>query len=211
MEWYEQEVAQFEAVLARKRAPQNAALFYGSSTIRLWHSLATDLRNSRAFNLGFGGSTLAACVYFFERLVPPAQPCSLVVYAGDNDLGDGRKPHQVLESFEALTKKVNRDLHGIEMAFISIKPSPARVDLLDDIRETNRLIQTQIAQRKQSYYIDVFHAMLTPAGRPRRELFTADGLHMNAAGYRLWTEVLLLYRHRIFTNDCPSRKPERLS
>jgi lysophospholipase L1-like esterase len=35
-------------------------------------------------------------------------------------------------------------------------------------------------------YIDVHSAMLGADGQPRGELFGADRLHMNAAGYTLW-------------------------
>ena len=51
----------------------------------------------RRSNQAFGGSTLEACAWFFERLVVPCYPRALVCYAGDNDLGDGRTPDQVLD------------------------------------------------------------------------------------------------------------------
>ena len=100
----------------------------------------SDLALPNALNLGFGGSTLEACAYFFERLVVPASPASLVVYAGDNDLGDGQSPEKVLTSFRSLADRVQRRLSGIPFAFISIKPSPARFSIIDRIRRTNDLI-----------------------------------------------------------------------
>ena len=126
MEWYEAEVRVLERLRCTRPKITNPVVFYGSSSLRLWTSLAADLRNPRALNLGFGGSTLQACVYFFERLVPPEQPVSLVIYAGDNDLGDGRSPEDVLSSFRALAAKIEKQLPGIPFSFISIKPSPAR-------------------------------------------------------------------------------------
>ena len=39
-------------------------------------------------------------------------------------------------------------------------------------------------------YVDVDAAMLGWEERPRRELFVADGLHLSAEGYRLWTMLL---------------------
>ena len=32
--------------------------------------------------------------------------------------------------------------------------------------------------------------MLGEDGKPRRELFVGDGLHLNAKGYALWTKVV---------------------
>src|SRR4051812_38102470 len=131
MEWLEGEVRDIERTTARRPPANGQAAFYGSSSIRLWDDLAADLGSSRVVNRGFGGSTLEACGYFFERVIPPLKPCSLVVYAGDNDLGDGKRPSDVLASFLALMDKVNRYLSGVPFAFISIKPSPARRDILE--------------------------------------------------------------------------------
>ena len=206
MDWYETEVRELENARVEQRLPDNPVVFYGSSTIRLWESLVEDLANPRALNLGFGGSTLEACAYFFERLVLPVEPCSLVVYAGDNDLGDGRSPQEVLSFFRALAAKVDRDLGGIEFAFISIKPSPARFNIIDRIRMANRLIHEDIKLRRRGYFIDIFDAMLDPEGNPQRKLFSEDGLHMSRRGYRLWAKLLSSYRHRIFTTDCSGIK-----
>jgi lysophospholipase L1-like esterase len=205
MEWYEAEVQELERSLRQRTLPVDPVVFYGSSTIRLWENLAHDLTDSRALNLGFGGSTLEACTYFFERLVSPVKPSSLVIYAGDNDLGDGRKPKDVLSFFCALAGKVDRDLGPIEIGFISIKPSPARFDLMSRIRKTNRLIQGEIASRPNYYFINVFDAMLDKNGKPQPKLFTDDGLHMSAAGYELWTRLLIPYRARIFPSNFHSR------
>src|SRR5436305_7263713 len=125
MKSYEPEVHALEKRLNKKSFTDKPAVFYGSSSIRMWTHLAADLQDSRAVNVGFGGSTLEACVYFFERLVPPMHAASLVVYAGDNDLGDGRSSTQVLKSFQAMADLVDRWLSGIPFGFLSIKLSPA--------------------------------------------------------------------------------------
>jgi lysophospholipase L1-like esterase len=204
LDWYESDVRELETARIRQKLPKDPVAFYGSSSVRLWSTLAEDLENPRAVNLGFGGSTLEACAYFFERLVPPVEPCSLVLYAGDNDLGDGRSPGDVLAFFRALSAKVERELNGIEFAFISVKPSPARLPILDRIKTANKLIREEIERSGQGYFIDVFEAMLGPDGQPRTNLFHADGLHMSAAGYRLWTQVLSAHLQRIFTLNCSS-------
>src|SRR5215470_9581276 len=98
MEWYEQEVRELEQAVAVRVNGDRPPVFYGSSSIRLWTTLAEDF-DPRVLNLGFGGSTLEACLYFFARLVPPTHPRSLLLYAGDNDLGDGRSPDDVFATF----------------------------------------------------------------------------------------------------------------
>jgi len=211
MEWYEAEVRALER-LRKARPHVNApAVFYGSSTIRLWNTMAQDLGDRRALNLGFGGSTLEACFWFFERLVPPERPCSLVVYAGDNDLGDGQQPDAVVASFRALAARVNRWCPGISFGFISIKPSPARRYLQDSICRTNDMIRRETDRIENAYFIPVFDAMLDGSGNPRRELYAEDQLHLAPAGYQLWAQLLRPYCNRIFISNSDPCNPASLS
>jgi lysophospholipase L1-like esterase len=173
-------------------------VFYGSSSFRLWDTLAEDF-DPRVLNLGFGGSTLEACDYFFARLVPPVHPRSLLLYAGDNDLGDGRSVEAAFDSFRSLAHKVADALRTIPFGFVSVKPSPARYAICDRIRRLNELVRREIECRPGGYYVDVFSAMLDPTGKPRLEFFLADGLHLNRKGYRLWGRVLAGYQHQILT------------
>jgi lysophospholipase L1-like esterase len=93
---------------------------------------------------------------------------------------------------------------------MSIKLSPARTGLRELIVETNDLIRDEIEQHPQTYYIDVFEAMLDDEGQPRRELYLEDGLHLSQAGYRLWAQTLNVDRNRIFTPLLPEIMADRL-
>jgi lysophospholipase L1-like esterase len=199
VDWYEEEVRSIESRHEPHSTSGRAVAFYGSSSIRLWSSLAADLGDPRIVNLGFGGSTLAACAHYFERLVVPRRPGSMVLYAGDNDLGDGRSPVDVLGSFRELTRKLDIHLGPIPLAFISIKPSPARGPLIDSIRAANEMVRRELTLRPNTRYVDVFGPMLGTEGRPRREFYAEDGLHLSSDGYRLWAERILLHRDAIFS------------
>ncbi len=188
MNWYEDEVGQLDKKL-RNSSP-NSVIFYGSSTVRLWTGLEQDFPDVKPINAGFGGSTLAACAWFFERLIVPARPRALVLYAGDNDLGDNRHPEEVYLSFCALAAKIQRDLPDTDVTFVSIKPSPSRWHIVEQIRAANRYIENEIKRLPRFSFVDLTPVMLTPDGKPRKELYQADGLHMNADGYALWRREL---------------------
>ena len=199
MQWYEAEVRALERTLALQTGAGNRpAAFYGSSSVRLWDSLSEDVGPGIA-NIGFGGSTLEACDFFFNRLVPPVRPRSLLIYAGDNDLGDGRSPEQVFASFQSISVRVAAKLGGIPLGFISIKPSPARFRIIDRIRRTNAMVRQYIECLPSGYYVDIFGEMLTASGAPRTDLYQADGLHLNRDGYRLWGSALKPHLNKIFT------------
>jgi lysophospholipase L1-like esterase len=198
MTWYEAEVRDLLRDRVSHVGETRPPVFYGSSSIRLWTTLAEDI-GPEVLNLGFGGSTLEACDYYFDRLVRPARPRSILVYAGDNDLGDGHTADQVFGYFRALASKVAA-LGRIPFGFVSIKPSPARFGIVERIHRTNELIRQYIEELTTGYYVDVYPLMLKEDGKPRTELYTADGLHMNRDGYLVWKAALEPYRHRIFTD-----------
>jgi len=190
MQWYEAEVEALEETLADRANGHRPAVFYGSSSIRLWETLAEDV-DPRVLNLGFGGSTLEACSYFYPRLVKPVHPGSLFVYAGDNDLGDGHSPETVRDCFRSLARQVAESEGAIPFGFASVKPSPARFPILDRIRRFNDLVRREIEDIPSAYYVDLFSPMLDAAGRPRAEFYLDDGLHLNREGYRLWSSSVL--------------------
>ena len=197
MQWYEAEVRALQKELARA-GRNRPPVFYGSSSIRLWTTLAEDF-DPRVVNAGFGGSTLEACDYFFARVIPPLQPRSLLLYAGDNDLGDGREPEDTLDRFRSLADKVAESLGPIPLGFVSVKASPARYPIINRIRRLNELVRRDIESRPFVYYVDVFSEMLDLSGKPRPEHFLEDGLHLSRLGYRLWSRLLEPHRHQIFT------------
>ncbi|MEF7613218.1 SGNH/GDSL hydrolase family protein [Aquincola sp. MAHUQ-54] len=167
-------------------------LFVGSSSIRLWSDLeqAFAMPPRTVLKRGFGGSRMLDCAQHVSQLVLPYQPRLVVVYAGDNDLAEGRTPQQVLQSFTTFVDTVRQALPGTRIAYLSIKPSPLRANLIDAARETNALIEAYSDSVPNLDYIDVFSRMLDAQGRPRADLFLPDALHLNDAGYALWRTVI---------------------
>lgn len=189
---WEQDMQRFAALDAASPPPRHGVLFVGSSSIRLWETLATDFPGVPVINRGFGGSELRDSTFYADRIVIPYAPRQIVLYAGENDLQMGRTPQQVEQDFRAFVARVRRDLPKVRIAYISNKPSPLRAGLLEAQRQANTLIKAE-AGRLQVDYIDVFTSMLDANGQPRAELFVEDRLHMNRAGYELWRQKVAPY------------------
>jgi lysophospholipase L1-like esterase len=190
---WEPEIQQFEKSDKEDPPPKGAVLFVGSSSIRMWKDLAQDFPGIKVINRGFGGSEIADSTFFVDRIVTPYLPEMIVFYAGDNDLSNGKTPQQVLDDYKAFVSRVRNKLPTTEIAFISIKPSPARVSIIDQMRHANALIRTYSSHDKNLVFIDVFAPMLGKDGKPRPELFGPDKLHMNREGYDLWKSVVAPY------------------
>lgn len=190
---WEPEIAKFEEADRNSPPPKGAVLFIGSSSIRLWQNLAEDFPKAKVINRGFGGSELSDSVFYIDRIVVPYQPKTIVLYAGDNDLAAGKTPQQVFADYRLFVERVRQKLPQTKIAYISIKPSPARIALLDKAKEVNQQVRAYAAQYQRLAYIDVLTPMLNREGAPRPELFGPDKLHMNRAGYELWKSIVARY------------------
>jgi lysophospholipase L1-like esterase len=187
---WEADIARFEQADRIDPPKPGSVLFIGSSSIRFWDSIETDFPDTRIIRRGFGGSEIRDATHFAGRIVVPYKPRLIVLYAGDNDLAAGRASAQVAADFTAFVERVRRDLPTVAIAYIAIKPSPSRTAFLDASRDANALIRSYAATQADIRYIDIFTPMLDAGGKPRRELFGHDMLHMNRAGYEVWISQL---------------------
>ena len=183
------EIAAFAAADEATPFPAGGIVFVGSSSIRLW-DLASAFPGRPALNRGFGGTQIRDSVRHVDRLVIRHTPATVVFYAGDNDLADGRTPQQVEADFAAFVGRVHATLPATRIAFIGIKPSIARWALIARVREANRLIRDFCDRDDRLGFVDVDAAMLGWDGKPRPELFVKDGLHMSPRGYEIWNMLV---------------------
>jgi lysophospholipase L1-like esterase len=187
---FDREIRAFEAADKDKPPAPGGVLFVGSSSIRLWTTLADDFPGVPVINRGFGGSKIADSTRYADRIVIPYQPKTIVFYAGDNDIAGGKKPDRVLADYKAFVEKVHASLPNTRILFISIKPSIKRWALIDAIREANQLVKDFSVSSDKLGYIDIVPQMLGPDGKPRAELLREDGLHMTRAGYEIWRDAV---------------------
>lgn len=190
---FEKEIALFSADDAASAWPDGAVVFTGSSSIRLWTSLAEDFPGVPVVNRGFGGSQLRDVVHYADRAALAYPARMIVVYAGDNDIDAGRTPQQVLADFRALLARLRQDRPDTPIVYLSIKPSPLRAAQLPAQREANALIRAEAAKWRGVRFVDVATPMLGADGQPRPELFMPDRLHMNGEGYALWRKIVAPY------------------
>jgi lysophospholipase L1-like esterase len=129
-------------------------------------------------------------VHFAERFILKHEPRIIALYAGDNDIAAGKSPNQVAADFKQFVKTVRRKLPKTRIIFISIKPSIKRWNQAEKMKTANSLIERQCREDKRLVFLDIFTPMLGDNGKPRPELFIKDGLHLNEAGYKLWTATI---------------------
>jgi hypothetical protein len=193
-ETWAKEIDALTANDATKPPASGGVVFVGSSSIRLWTTLAKDFPGIPTIRRGFGGSELADSVFYADRIVIPYRPRLVVLFAGTNDLKNGKSPEAVFADFQAFRAKLHAALPTTRLIYIAITLAPSRAHLHDAMRTANRLIAADCARDPRCTFVDINPFMGGPTGGPPRpELFVADQLHLNADGYAIWTKVLAPY------------------
>lgn len=197
MIWYEDDIQYLEDHIRPQVIDKKSVVFYGSSSIRLWPELQQSFPKYHIVNMGFGGSTLAGCGWFVDRVFKDISPKALVFYAGDNDLGDGRHPEEVYLFFEAFYAYIRYMHPKIPFTFISVKPSPNRLHLVQQMKLLNEWVEKSLLPDPHATFIDVFSRMSSCVSALSK-LYTEDGLHMNSHGYTIWRDALLEHEAEVF-------------
>ncbi len=190
---FEDEIRALEHRPLSRCQRRNLVLFYGSSSFTLWAGLESAFPAYNTLNRGFGGSTLADCLDRFDRLVVPLAPRAIVLYAGDNDLDNGDSPERLLGRLEEFIARKRRALGAVPMAYVSIKPSPARFHIMYKISYANHIIERFLDGQDDVQYVDIFRRMAARGLRPFLQYYSEDPLHMNRDGYRMWSAALTDY------------------
>lgn len=203
---FEKEILAFEASDKTNPPPHHAALFTGSSSIRLWKTLAKDLPGYRVINRGFGGSHISDCIYFTDRIVLPYEPDVIVFYAGGNDIAAKKSAETVFHDFKEFVAKVRVKLPKTHIAYISIAGNPSRWSQVEQVRAANKLIRDFTATQEGLSFIDTFSQMMGADGTPQPDIFVADKLHMNEKGYAIWKRVVGEHLEKVVAKDSPARR-----
>lgn len=194
---FEREIIRFEESDKLSMPAAGSILFVGSSSIRLWKTLPQDMAPLPVVNRGFGGATIGEVNYYFHRIVDKYKPRFIVFYAGENDLFSSEfSVDSVVNDFNRFRDNVKKHLPQCQAFFISVKPSPARWLFQDKFLEANNRFRAICDMDARWTYVDVVPRMLDPTGKPRKEIFRSDSLHMNTYGYTDWTHILSPYLHK---------------
>lgn len=186
------DIQRFKKTDSTQQPAKNGILFVGSSSFTKWTDVQQYFPAYPIINRGFGGSSLPDVIRYADDIIFPYQPKQVVVYCGDNDLAasDTVSAATVTARFQQLFQLIRSRMPEVEIAYVSIKPSPSRARLMPKMIEANKQIRAFLRTQKHAAFIDVFKPMLNKNGQPREELFIEDRLHMNATGYTIWQKAI---------------------
>lgn len=191
---WEEAIIDFEHQLRKAPAKPGSIVFIGSSSIRLWDSLAEDMKPFSVVQRGFGGAKFLDAVHYAERLIDiGTDPAAIVLFIGSNDIspGDVKDPNLLLQRYQEFIAIVRATHADVPVYYIAITPSILRWSVWDAARQTNHLIREFSNSEKNLFVVDTSSALLGDNGEPDPKLYQLDGLHLSPAGYVKWTSILL--------------------
>jgi lysophospholipase L1-like esterase len=191
---WEPNIQKFEEADRQSSLVKGGIVFYGASSIVRWNldESFPDLKGV-AVNRGFGGSEMADAARYADRVVIPRAPRVIVLYPGENDIARGVTAETVGSGFQKFYDTVHAALPGTRIVAIGLKPTPVRWQFIDEMRKANTLIRGYCTSHPNCVYIDVHPDMTGADGKPKPELFVADGEHMTPAGYAIWNRLVRPY------------------
>jgi lysophospholipase L1-like esterase len=187
------EIQYFKKLDSLHFPPKNAILFIGSSTFTKWKDVQDYFPGHTIINRGFGGSSLPHVIHYANDIIFPYQPKQIVIYCGENDFTGNATPQIVIDRVKQLFHLIREKYPKIDIAYISIKPSPSREKYLPQMREANKRIAEMIKGMKHTKFINTADAMYNANGTLKKEIYLADNLHMNAKGYAIWQKIMAPY------------------
>jgi lysophospholipase L1-like esterase len=186
------DIQRFKQKDSVKFPPAKAILFVGSSSFTRWTDVQNYFPEFTIINRGFGGSSLPDVIRYAADIILPYDPKQVVIYCGENDFtaAGGVDPAVVAGRVMKLIALIRCRYPSIPIAYVSMKPSPARAKNDERMRIANKMIEQMTKENGYAAFINVYDAMLGENGKVRTDIFVSDSLHMNSTGYGIWQKVI---------------------
>ena len=194
--YWEQKYSSF--AVQNANASKGQIAFIGDSITDLYplDNYYSDLPLA-TYNRGIGGDTTLGVLKRLDVSLFDIAPSKIVLMIGINDINSGRTNQEVYESYKEILNKIKAKLPDTEVFCISLIPiydsilEYISIDLNErnnQIMQFNQMIEP-LAEEYGYIYLNLFELVETSDHYLRHEL-TDDGLHLNANGFEIWTNLL---------------------
>lgn len=178
-------------LLSDRFVPTDAVIFVGDSQIQ---GLDVDSVASRAANYGIGGDTTAGVLRRLPLYASLDRARTVVLEVGTNDLA-ASLPREIIANYAAIVAAVPRRVGIVVNAVLPVSASKSveggkPLSRNQAIEAINRGLAEICAARPGCAFLDPGRILANRAGDLAAEYDRGDGLHLNPAGYRVWSEIL---------------------
>jgi lysophospholipase L1-like esterase len=189
---WENEIAVIDSLNLVEGSDAGTLLVTGSSSVRMWDSIQTDLAPFRVMQRGYGGARLTDFNYYVERIIKPQQFKAIVVFVANDISGDESdiSPQELMKLFRSLVKIIRKRNPDTPVCWVEITPTPSRWPVYQQVREADSLIANYCKRKNDLHFISTYDNYISPEGIPDSTLFRDDMLHLNRDGYIRWAGII---------------------
>ena len=122
---WEPEIVKFENLDKTESYPSDAVMFAGSSSIRLWSTLARDMAPYHVIQRGYGGAKLSDYAIFADRIFSPNHCKAIVIFIANDIMGNPQDKtlEEVRKLFLNLLKTFRKSHPSSPVFWIEITPT----------------------------------------------------------------------------------------
>ena len=192
---WEPEMLSFEELDRTNHYDPQSIFFTGSSSIRLWKTLAQDMAPMPIIQRGFGGSNMEAVLKHADRFIGVHQFSKVVVFVANDITGSesDKSPEEVKQLFRAFVEKMRAYQPGVPVYIIAITPTASRWKVWNQIKVANSKLLLLSKEIEGVVFVPTEDLFLGENGQPIPELFVSDQLHLSEKGYALWAKRIRSY------------------
>ena len=201
-EYYHNKVTSFGVQNANLSEGQ--IVFIGDSITDLYplDSYYSDL-NRACYNRGIGGDTTQGVIDRLKVSIFDVNPSTIVLMIGTNDIDGGVPNETIIENYKIILSEINKNQPMVELCFVSVIPQNKDLESytqlnVDKNNNTILTINEEIKNLCDEFgctYIDLHSNLIDENGYLRKEL-SDDGIHLNANGFEIWTNLLKPYLNK---------------
>jgi hypothetical protein len=182
---WKSDFAKFDELNRKEKHPDDSILFIGSSSIRLWADIATDMAPYHPIQRGFGGSRWSDHAVFADQLITPHKFRALVCFVANDITGkknnNDKSPQEIVALFSHVWAKARVHQPDASIFYIAVTPTESRLGVWLKTKKANSAIRAFCESKKNTYFIGTESIFFDQKGKPRSEYFREDKLHSSGS------------------------------
>ncbi len=181
-----------------KSARPGGIVFLGDS-ITDFYRINEFFHDSYIINRGIGGDTTDGVLNRMPESVYALSPSKVFLLIGTNDIGEKKSQEYIVSNIGKIIQKIQENCPDARIYLQSIYPISKAKDkrikrVIVKKRTNNKILSINAelekrAKEKGIVYIDVYSHLIDEVGNLKLE-YTVEGLHLNAKGYKVVSDVL---------------------
>lgn len=178
----------------RQAKDQGAIVFVGDSLTGNWKlgDMKTAFPDLVVANRGIGGDVSRGVLFRLKEDVLSLNPQAIVLLIGTNDLSAKAPAQDIADNVSLIIEQARETNKDLPIVLCLVPPRASESSPIDasKLTDLNERLKSVAGNHKNVVVLDLYTALATSEGTPESKYFSKDQLHLSAAGYQKWAEII---------------------